>query len=196
MDDLDRELREAYLREPFDTRGLEGSIRAEIRRQSRRRSALRSGLAAALVVAGLWGYWASRRSPEPKIYREAALDHQAEVVQKIPRHWSTTGSELDNVTARFGLSRQRIALSGYRLLRAKVCLLDGHRVLHLVYDDGASEYSLFLLADHKHVPTGEARIDAEHIEGFDALHNTGLVVSRGPSADCRRFTKAVALASL
>ena len=196
MDDLDRKLREAYTRDPVDTRGLERSIRAEIRSHTLRRSALRFASAAALVVAILGAYWAARRSPEPKLYRDAALDHQAEVVQKAPRRWRTTDSELDTLTGRFGLTRQRVAFSEYRLLRAKVCLLDGRRVLHLVYSSGGSEYSLFLLADNQHVPTGEARIDAEYIEGFDGAHKTGLVVSDGPGADCRRFTETVALANL
>jgi hypothetical protein len=196
MDDFDRKLREAYTRDPVDTRGLERSIRAEIRRQSWHRSALRLVSAAAVVVALLGGYWAARWSSEPKIYRDAALDHRAEVVQKAPRRWRTTDSELDTLTARFGLSRERVAFSGYRLLRGKVCLLDGQRVLHLVYSGGGSEYSLFLLAGNKHAPTGEARIGEEHIEGFDAARKTGLVVSDGPAADCRRFTKTVALAIL
>jgi hypothetical protein len=196
MDDLDRKLRDAYTRDPVDTRALERAIRTEIRRESRGRTALRFASAAALAVAILGGYWVARRSPEPKIYRDAALDHRAEVVQKLPRRWRTTDPELDTLTARFGLSRQRVALSGYRLLRAKICLLDGQRVLHLVYNDGSGEYSLFLPAGNKPVPEGETWDGAEHIEGFHAGRKTGLVVSDGTAADCRRFAKTVALANL
>jgi hypothetical protein len=197
-DELDQKLREAYTGDRIEISGLDDSIRREIRRQSRRQiNQIKQwiGVAAALVVAvGVGGHEARQRAPEPKMFGDAARDHRVEVVQRSPRRWRTTDSEVDTLTARFGLTRERVAFSGYRLTRAKICLLDGRRVLHLVYDNGGTEYSLYLTADTASVPITQATEGAEHVAGFHTSRIAGMVVGDGTASDCSRFAKVVTTA--
>jgi hypothetical protein len=190
-EDIDRALCEAYGREPIETSGVENAIRREIGSSSKRNSSkLRWGIAAALVCAvALGGYWVIYPAPESKIFAAAALDHRIEVVRNAPRHWRTTEADLDSLTARFGVSRQQISFFGYRLIHAKICGLNGQRVLHLVYKNGATEYSLYLAPPSASVPVTETQQQSEHIASFHGRGIEGMVVTDGTAPDCRRFAK-------
>ncbi len=76
-------------------------------------------------------------------------------------------------------------------MRAKICLLDGRRVLHLVYNDGKADYSLFIEPVGAAAPFGEAQYGTEHVAGFHGNRIEGVVVGEGTAADCRRFLKTV-----
>jgi hypothetical protein len=189
--EIDHRLREAYAREPVDASGVGAAIRLSTGRQIRRRLAWRFAIAAS-VLAALGGYWAMRRTPEPKIFSAAALDHRTEVVQGAPRHWRTSSAEIDTLLIRAGLAGRKTDITGFQLLRAKMCGLDGRRVLHLVYSDGKAEYSLFLFSDAPNVPLGKMREGAERIIGIRHGIRHGLAVGDGSDAECGRFAQAAA----
>jgi len=191
-DELDQKLRVAWTAQPLDTAGAEAGIRLAIRRESRRAQLRTLAIAATVVVAAALGaLWFLRPQPEPKIFADAARDHRVEVVQGAPRHWRTADTEIDTLTARFGLTRERVAFTGYQLTKARICLLEGQRVLHLVYSDGARDYSLYLAANATAVPNRDARDGAQNIAGFHSTRLTGLVVGEGSPSDCRRFAQTV-----
>jgi hypothetical protein len=119
----------------------------------------------------------------PRIFTDAARDHHAEVVDRAARRWKTSASDVNVLFARFGRSGPP-ELSGYRLLRAKICGLAGKRVLHVVYSDGRAEYSLYLTSGE--APVRQDREGSENIAGF----RKGLVVASAPPADCRRLADA------
>jgi hypothetical protein len=193
ISEIDRRLQEAYGREQIDTAAVAAAVLGEIRHRNRPHPVLWRAAAAAVLTVAASAYWTHRRTPEPAIFSAAARDHRAEVVQNAPRHWRTTDTDIDLLAARFGLNRERIGFSGYRLLRARICLLDGRRVLHLVYDDlhngDNAEYSLYLVPGGAAVPAVEVRDGAQYISGFHGDRIDGLVVGEGTAPDCLRFAK-------
>jgi hypothetical protein len=172
FDDFDRELRDAWNREPVDTAGLRAGIRSRI---VRRRRVGWSAAAACGAVALALGWYGLTRPPQ--IFVDAARDHRAEVVEKAPRRWR-------------GSDDAAPAVTGYRLVRAKFCRLDGRRVLHLVYTDGRTEYSLYLTPPGAPAPTGEIREGGEVVEGFVR----GVAVADAPPEECRKFARAATAA--
>jgi anti-sigma factor RsiW len=102
------------------------------------------GIAAAFVLA-VAGYF-SFPGRFARVYADAAQDHQMEVVDHGPRHWTTDPTELAGLEQRLGISLhvpEELA-GGYHLEHGKICRLDGQLYLHLVYTDGTREFSLFL----------------------------------------------------
>jgi len=170
--DFDRELRDAWSREPVDTAGLCVAIRSRIVR--RRRVGWSPAVAGVAVLLALVGY---RLTRPPQVFVDAARDHRAEVVEKAPRRWR-------------GSDDSAPAVAGYSLVRAKFCRLDGRRVLHLVYTDGRTEYSLYLTPPGATTPVGEIRQGAEVVEGFVR----GVAVADGAADECRKFAGAAAAA--
>ncbi len=130
--------------------------------------------------------------PAPRIYAEAARDHHTEVVEKQPRRWRSTPAEIDAVASQVGLSFARaaaLAPAGYRLEHAKICGLDGVRALHLVFTNGAGEYSVYLLPRGTRQPLQLVSRGTEQVAGF----GTALVVTAASTANCEelaRFTAA------
>ena len=172
FDDFDRELRDEWNRAPVDTEGLRVAIRSRIGR--RRRVSRSVAAVVAAVLLALAGY---RLTRPPQMFVDAARDHRAEVVEKAPRRWR--GS--DNAAP---------AVAGYSLVRAKICRLDGRRILHLVYTDGRTEYSLYLTPPGARAPVGEIRQGGEVVEGFVR----GVAVADAPTEECRKFAGAAAAA--
>jgi hypothetical protein len=194
--EIDSRLRDAYAEEPVESSGLEIALQKEIGRLQRRRLAQQFTGAAAVCAVVFGSYWVVRPTPEPRLFADAARDHRIEVVQKASRHWRTADTDVDTLIARFGVRRQRLVLPGYQLLRAKVCMLDGRRVLHLVYTDLSAEYSLFLMPDVTAIPLTESSDGAERVAGFHSGRASGLVVGDGSPQDCRRFAKMVSQSAL
>jgi hypothetical protein len=172
FDDFDRELRDAWNRAPVDTDGLRVAIRSRIARRRRVGRGIAAVLAAVLIVAA--GY---RLTRTPQILVDAARDHRVEVVDKAPRRWR-------------GADGAAPVLAGYSLVRAKFCRLDGQRVLHLVYTDGTTEYSLYLTPPGAPTSVAEIRQGGEVVEGLVR----GVAVADAPVEGCRKFARAATAA--
>jgi hypothetical protein len=199
-DELDARLRDALAAEQIRTSALERAIRSRIRPS-------RTGWYAAAAAAATVAFVAlSMPRSVPAAFQEAARDHQLEVVEHRPRHWQATAPD----AARF-------APAGYRLEHAKICGLEGRRVLHMVYTDGAHEVSVYLAsvsAKAQGPPDaapknggphpssrdpaartcarsleGEANVDGEHVAVFHSGPVSGLIV--GPASECRKFLSAL-----
>jgi hypothetical protein len=179
-DEFDRKLREAWRREPVDTSTLERAIRHRIG-QRRRLGRYATAAAVALMAVAAFEYRAQRL---PAMFADAALDHRLEVVEKAPRRWRTFAGDIEPLLARFGWSGRQAEVAGYRLVRAKICGLEGTRALHLVYSDGKAEYSFYVLPrGMRPVPDRDVQQGREHVTGF----RKGLVVVDGSEQDCHRF---------
>jgi hypothetical protein len=179
-EDSDRRLREAWFAETVETAELERAIRGRLR--PRVWLPLSPMLvAAALVLIGLGLAWHFTRVPA--VLAAAERDHRIEVMEQSPRRWRTSDADVDALLARFGARRA----ADYRLLRAKICGLDGKRVLHLVYTDGHAEYSLFLLPPHAVLPVQAVTQGPEQIESF----NGGIAVVAASAEDCHRFVRKI-----
>ena len=192
---LDAVLRSAFGGVSPDTSRLEQALRRKIAVDRRRRHQAWAGAIAAtmaLLAAGALG-WA-RCSRPPQWYADAALDHRTEVIEGQPRRWRTSDTELAGLAAQNGLQLGRVtalAAAGYRLERAKICGIDGQRMLHLVFSSGTRRYSVFVsphLGPVERVRT--LRRGAEQVGGFETGHFRGLVVSDGSAAECTELARA------
>jgi len=102
------------------------------------------GAVAALLLFAV-GY--RHLSQTHSVYADAATDHRHEVVDAHWRPWLTDTTAIAALAERSGVdSRAILALAppGYRLARAKRCALAGRPFLHLVYSNGAEEFSAYL----------------------------------------------------
>ena len=153
---LDARLRQALLAEDVDVVRVNRRIRERMAQETVEPSVVSVeprgnrwlkaalGIAAAFVLA-VAGYF-SFPGRFARVYADAAQDHQMEVVDHGPRHWTTDPTELAALEQRLGISLQvpEQLAGGYHLEHGKICRLDGQLYLHLVYTDGTSEFSLFL----------------------------------------------------
>lgn len=187
---VDQRLAEALLREAPDTARIERLVRRHVSAsQSRRRWILRGAAAASVMaaLAGSYGLW--RLASPPRWYADAAHDHLAEVVDRQPRRWRSSPGEIESLAAQNGLSFAQVsgmALAGYRLEHAKTCGIDGRRMLHLVFTDGAREYSIYL-GSHRQGAAEEVRTvrsNSLQVAGFDTGRVRALVVTDGEAAEC------------
>jgi len=149
------------------------------------------------------------------VYADAAADHRHEVVDAHWRPWLTDPAAMAALAERSGIETRAIlalAPPGYRLARAKRCALDGRPFLHLVYSNGAQEFSAYLrprdaqplagmasdasaTASGATVYTGD--FGAEHVGCVQTSSVTAMVVtdeSAAAASDLARFAGA-ALAS-
>lgn len=178
-----------------DTGRLEQTLRRRISVDRRRRHQAWAGAIAATLalLAGGALAWARWTRP-PQWYAGAALDHRTEVIDRQPRRWRSTDTELAGLAAQNGLQLGQVtamAAAGYRLERAKICGIDGGRMLHLVFSSGTRRYSVFIsphLGPVEMVRT--IRRGAEQIAGFETGHFRGLVVSEGSAAECTELAHA------
>ena len=107
------------------------------------------GVAVGAIAAGLIAasYGLLRPTPAAKLYVDAARDHWAEVVEKQPRHWRSGADQIEALARQKGLSLAQttaLAPEGYSLEGAKICGLDGQRMLHLVFTKGRRNFSVFV----------------------------------------------------
>jgi hypothetical protein len=205
---LDAQLRDAIFAESLDTTALDAHIRQQIAVEGNQRRIHRgkwigaAGVAALLTIA-VGGFWFLPNRGPAAMCADAARDHRIEVVERQRRTWSTDAGAIDALAARRGLSAhaaEAMAPAGYRLERGKLCRLGGRVFLHLVYSDGAREFSLYL-RDSAPAETfpgivrtiGAVHLDlgAEHVAQVPSARFTALVVTdESPDAarDIARFT--------
>lgn len=203
---FDARLREAVLAEETDTAALDRRVLESIiagarepqpappmRAFPRRWWAAATALAVALVlVAGGFGYRALLGQRTAPVYSDAAQDHQDEVVDHQPRKWHFDLPTIQALAARELVPQADVAVlasHGFRLERGKLCRLNGQIYLHLVYQDGKDELSVFLRQRNPAPLPGRpqtaangrplytAHVGREHVAAFDTDRLTAVVVS-------------------
>jgi hypothetical protein len=146
------------------------------------------------------GIHALSSRPKP-VYAAAARDHRWEIVDGQHRKWLTDRASIKALAARQGVSESAIAAiapAGYQLVEGKLCRLDGHVFLHLVYANGFANFSVFLRRPDGKAPVGTGhRIDvvtqgAEHIAGFDDPQLTALIVTEQSGNAALSFANSAA----
>ena len=195
---IDGRLRASIGSEIPETAELETAVRRHIRLTSlaeRRRfmaAAAAVVLATVLSVAGA-AWWLSR---VPRIYADAARDHQAEVVERQPRRWRSGLADVNALAARFGLPASAAAAlgpAGSVLVHARICRLDGVAVLHLVYRSGTRDISLYVRRnDAGAAMDAPLQVGKEYVEAFHTARRSVIVVVAGSPADCVRFARSAA----
>jgi hypothetical protein len=166
-DELDARLREAVHAEAIDTTSLEKVIRAQIGWPD-------AGwyVAAATVAAlVLLSFFAQRI---PAAFRDAARDHRLEVVEHRPRRWQPAAWEGEPPVP-----------THYRFEHAKICNIEDHAVMHLVYTDGSHEVSVYIGT----LASGDFDVGGQHVTSFRTARMSGLVV--GSVSECRQFTAVI-----
>ncbi len=195
---MDAHLREAILEEPLESAELDRRVRQSLVRPTPWRwIAAAAGVAAALVIAGLFF-----RVPSPGaiVYADAAEDHRREVVEQQARRWTSDQSAIDAIAQGQGVSPSGIhapEAGGYRLERAKLCRLNGNLYLHLVYSDGAQEFSLFLRHREQEPITEPANAgdrQNEHLAAFRTAALSAVVVTEQNGDAALRLAKLAAQA--
>lgn len=195
---FDELLRAAVLAEPVDSSSVDQRVRQTIdaqQRTSRRWMFTAAGIAAVLLVA-IAGYRAVFSARTQPVYA-AARDHRMEIVDRQPRKWFTDRASIEGLAGREGLPDSVVSAfipSGYRLVQGKLCLLDGHVFLHLVYANESGIFSLFLRRPDDAGSYG-IRTDtfaAEHIAGFQNDQVSALIVSEQPGETVLRLAKSAA----
>lgn len=188
---LDARLNDAFSSELPDVVALQQSVRARIARNRLRQWMLGAASAAAILFAALLGY---RMLQPDRLFYDAERDHRMEVVEHQPRRWRTDPAEIGKLTARYGLSNLvLIAPAGYRLEHAKMCGLDGAAALHLVYTNGAQEFSFYV-----RTRTGAAeglrtkRVGSENLARFQTDRLEAVIVTAGSSEECLQFAHIAA----
>ncbi len=129
------------------------------------RIAALASIAALLLLAFAYRHWYGPSG----VYAAAAADHRSEVVDAHWRPWLTDPAAISALAERTGVAPSAVlalAPPGYHLARAKRCALDGRPFLHLVYSNGAQEFSAYLRPRDAGWP---ARID-ERNGAWRALH--------------------------
>lgn len=176
---MDFQLREEVLAEPVDTVALDRRIREQITR--RPRHTMRWLVTAAAVAAAIG--IAIRILPTPRVYADAAEDHRREVIERQHRTWLSGEAAVKSLAEQHGIAApivSGLASGGYRLDCGKVCRLDGHAFLHLVYTNGAERFSVFLRlresAFTARAPADTA-IGREHVALIQSAQLTGFIVT-------------------
>jgi anti-sigma factor RsiW len=156
---LDARMREVIEGEHVDATSVQGWIRVRIATEPRnnvtpisvrrsppnRRWRIVAAIAAVLLLAAA-GYRGLISAHVAPVYADAAQDHQREVVDQVPRHWLSDPAAISALAERQGIAASApFALSSgpYHIERARLCFLDGRIFLHVVYTDGAREFSVY-----------------------------------------------------
>jgi anti-sigma factor RsiW len=134
------------VREHIATESAAAMFPQTVPRRMRRLGALAIGIAAtfALLALGYDGLLGPQIAP---VYAAAVFDHRLEVVDHQPRHWVTDAGQIDALAVRQGVAPSSIlalARRGYHPDRAKICFLNAKAFLHVVYSNGAQEFSVYL----------------------------------------------------
>jgi anti-sigma factor RsiW len=205
--DLDARLREGVMGEgdmtdTIDAAALSARVRKNIgdaRRIQRGKWIAAASIAAMLLVA-IGGYRLFSKR-DAALCADAADDHRTEVVEHQRRNWLTDPSAIAQLASRQGLqSAAPVALAppGYHLERGKLCRLDGRVFLHLVYSDGAHEFSFFLRDRPAAEPTRAMAAslsldqDTQHVASVENARFTALVVTDESHAAAREIANFTA----
>jgi len=185
---LDARLREAVSSELLDATAMQRSVRGRI--VAKRRLQL-AAVAAGMLCAAVLGYRTLRSQSVARLYADAALDHRLEVMEHQPRHWRSDPAEIEKLAARFELPDvAALAPQGYRLEHAKMCGIEGEPTLHLVYTNGAHEFSVYVRGR-----TGSdrvlhrVRVGSEELVGFQTDRVEAVVATGGSSSECLEFAR-------
>lgn len=215
---LDARLREVILAQQTDVAEVDRRVRDLIAAEAkgrlprlrpawRRGAVVAMGFAAALVliVAG----YGSFGGHLPRLYLDAATDHRLEVIEQQPRPWLNDPEQITALARQQGIAPSAlhaIVSTGYRLVRAKLCYLDGRAFLHLVVSDGTGEASIYLhrregkplsgpvreIANGKRLCTSD--LDQAHIASVETPALEAVVVtdqSADAALNLARFAAAV-----
>ncbi len=218
---FDQRLRAVVLSDAVDEVGVANRVRQQIRSDlgahfrpsshspvGRRWAIVAAGIAAAVLLAAL-GYGGLLGPELPRVYADAALDHQFEVVDHQPRRWFVDPSQIVALAASQGVSQSAVMAvppAGYHLVRAKLCWLDSRLFVHLVYSDGSDEYSLFLRHSDigpeavRPAPSAEPTFvqasgrEGEHLVSFQIRELTAVVVTNQPQDVVLHLSRSIAAA--
>jgi hypothetical protein len=193
---LDEKVRRALLADAADSREVDARVLRMIAADSERPPAdhwrwaiALAGLAAAVVIA-IAAYRVLFPNDIPALDAAAARDHQYEIIDNQPRKWFTDTASIESLATREGVPPaiiSSLAPAGYKLEKGKLCRLSGELFLHLVYSDGAKNYSLFLTRRSGGSAPGNAIVGSERIEGFTKGDLKGIVVTTQTGDAVDRF---------
>jgi len=200
---VDRRVRELIAAE------ADGQPLPQLQPRSRRWAAAAIGIAAAAVLLAAVGYRTLMGQQVAGVYAAAARDHGIEVVEHQPRPWLTDPAQIAALAERQGIAASAVtalASGGYHLVRGKLCFLDHRIFLHLVFSDGAREFSVYLRRRDATALAGPVReiangrplctsdVDNEHVASVETARLTALVVtdrSSDAALNFARFASAV-----
>jgi anti-sigma factor RsiW len=192
---LDTMLRDSVLAEQIDTAAVDHGVHVRILSEASswrgRGLAIAAGVGAILLAASV-GYRTILPEKPPRLFADAAQDHHNEVIGRQHRTWLMDPRAVDELAQRNGIAPllvARITPPGYGLVEAKLCRLDGRVFLHLVYADGAGQFSMYLRAlDGQPLPGAIRETDAgkplhevasgrQHIASFQTGNLTAMFVT-------------------
>ncbi len=194
MAEVDSRIRTAISSDTLDTAALDRQIRRQIAASSSNRwrkwSVAAAGIAAALML-GIFSYRTSN-SADPACVA-ALTDHQREVVNGVHRTWLVESAAVQSLAAKQGIDTSvidRLRAAGLHLQQGKLCRLDGHPFLHLVYSKGAETFSVFL-RQHSGSPRAIQATDggSGHASSFETAHVTAIVVGHDSAESVRRLAQ-------
>lgn len=183
--EFDLLVKHAIHEERVPTRHLEEHVRAEIRKSrspwSRpvlvmARYAVAASLVLGIFILATFGY-AKGRMDRKAVCVDAADDHQEEIVGKAPRRWKSEPADVEALAQRLAGDPSipaRVAPAGYRLVGARICILQGKKYVHLDYSNGSNDLSIFVRRNDPQ-PTMAAKLvhwfessgpATEHVENF------------------------------
>jgi anti-sigma factor RsiW len=190
--------------ELLDVNRVRDEVLAQIQRDQAPKSGFRltpmyglAGTAALLLmmIAASMSFRPVAQTPLT-IYRDAADDHRAEVVEHMKLRWAQDDSSILSLLQTVGASEeltQQITPAGFHLDRARICRLLNHRYVHLVYSDGQHEVSYFLRSREGEQLTGNPILTVNgksiyadtirdlNVAGFQTNDVTVLMVSDEPN---------------
>lgn len=206
---LDRQVRAEILAEELPCANLEARIREQLAVGTGARRPMRwlaaAAMAAILLGAGYY-FWPVRTA---KVVSDAALDHRLEIVQRQSRRWTSDSRGIEVLAQRESVPASALAAlapPGYRLERARLCILNRQLFLHLVYADAVRgrEVSVFLTGGNRqrltgHLETASGRrvyasdIHQEHVACFETPQMTAMFVAdaQGQALALARFAAGV-----
>jgi len=148
----DTRIREAILAGDLDCSDLRMRILSKIRTEqrstsprTRRHSYWRLAVAASAVLLAFAGVYVARS--ESFSYVAACYDHTEETASSSHTEWKTKATGLDvYVAGRVGSVSflKSLPVAGYQLSKAKECLVGNRLYVHLVYDNGTDQMSMYV----------------------------------------------------
>jgi hypothetical protein len=200
-DELDQRLRAAILSPEVDTSRVAAAVRKQIQKPPRHVPGW-AVAAAALIVATLmaaFSYQMFRREQTPPLCIAAAQDHEREIVNGDPRRWLSDLSSIESLGLKQGVPAEAIlalGTTGYRLERARLCMLKKQIYLHLVYTRDGRQFSVFLRprgSDPAGNSVREAAVGAEETAYFQSTRLIAVFVAyqTGAAAFARAGAKVL-----